>query len=122
MPFSIANALSALVGVEHVCFLVLEMFLWTTPRGRKTFKLTPEFAQQSRPLAANIGLYNGFLATGMFWGLAHPDPAFGRQIRLFFQGCITVAGVFGGATSSKRILYVQAIPAAAALAATLLRI
>ncbi|CAK7271973.1 hypothetical protein SEPCBS119000_004881 [Sporothrix epigloea] len=122
MSLSVSNTLSALIGAEHVYILVLEMFLWTTPRGRKTFQLTPEFAAQSRPLAANMGLYNGFLAAGMFWGLLHPNPAFGRQIRLFFQSCITVAGFFGAATSSKRILFVQAIPAAVTLAATLLRI
>ncbi|CAK7245719.1 MAG: hypothetical protein STHCBS139747_007308 [Sporothrix thermara] len=121
MP-SIASALSALVGAEHVYILVLEMFMWTTPRGRKAFKLTPEFAQQSRALAANMGLYNGFLAAGMFWGLVHPDPAVGRQIRLFFQGCVAVAGVVGAATVSKRIFYVQFVPAVATIAATLLYI
>ncbi|CAK7565265.1 MAG: hypothetical protein SEPTF4163_003178 [Sporothrix epigloea] len=122
MTLSVSTALSALIGAEHVYILVLEMFLWNTPRGRKAFNLTPEFAAQSRPLAANMGLYNGFLAAGIFWGLLHPNAAFGRQIRLFFQGCITVAGLFGAVTSSKRILYVQAIPAAITLTATLLRI
>ncbi|ERS95292.1 uncharacterized protein SPSK_02047 [Sporothrix schenckii 1099-18] len=122
MSLSISGTLSTLLGLLHVYILVLEMFLWTTPRGRKSFKLTADFAEKSRPLAANMGLYNGFLAAGLFWGLVHPVASFGSQILVFFQGCIVVAGLFGAATSSKRILYVQAIPGALTLAATLLEI
>src|SRR3954447_15169999 len=108
----IANGLVALVAALHVYFLVLEMFLWTRPLGLKTFRNTPEKAQDSAVLAANQGLYNGFLAVGLVWGLLHPDPAFGLQIKLFFLLCVIVAGVYGAATVSKRILYVQAVPAA----------
>ncbi len=119
---SLSVVLSALLGLVHVYILVLEMFLWTTPRGRKAFQLTADFAEKSSSLAANMGLYNGFLAAGLFWGVAHPDAGVGAQIRVFFQGCIIVAGVYGAATASKRILYVQAVPGAVALTATLLQI
>ena len=111
----IANSLVALVAALHVYFLVLEMFLWTRPLGLKTFRNTPEKAQDSAVLAANQGLYNGFLAAGLVWGLLHPVPAVGLQIKLFFLLCVIVAGVYGAATVSKRILYVQAAPAALAL-------
>jgi putative membrane protein len=109
MPL-IANTVVALVGLLHVYILVLEMFLWTTPRGRKAFGTTPEFAAATRVLAANQGLYNGFLAAGLFWGLAL-GPA-GLGVKLFFLGCVAVAGVFGAATASRRILFVQTLPAA----------
>jgi len=111
----IANSLVALVAALHVYFLVLEMFLWTRPLGLKTFRNTPEKAQDSAVLAANQGLYNGFLAAGLVWGLLHPAPAFGLQIKVFFLLCVIVAGVYGAVTVSKRILYVQAAPAALAL-------
>jgi putative membrane protein len=111
---SLAAALAtSVVGMLHLAFLVLEMFLWNTPFGRKSFRLTPEFAAASRVLAANQGLYNGFLAAGLFWGVAL--GADGNAIKVFFLGCVVVAGVFGALTSSKKILFVQAIPAAAAL-------
>jgi putative membrane protein len=100
-----------LVALEHVWFLVLEMFLWTRPIGLKTFRNTLEKAQQSAVLAANQGLYNGFLAAGLLWGLLHPSPAVGLQIIVFFLACVAVAGVFGAVTVSKRILYIQALPA-----------
>ena len=103
-----------LVALLHVYILVLEMFLWDTPRGRRAFGLTPEFATQSKVLAANQGLYNGFLAAGLFWGLALGDQ--GQSIKLFFMVCVLVAGLYGAATASKRILYVQAVPAALGLA------
>src|ERR1700712_778773 len=111
----IANLLVALVAVLHVYFLVLEMFLWTKPLGLKTFHNTPEKAQDSAVLAANQGLYNGFLAAGLIWGLVQAIPAFAFQIKVFFLLCVIVAGVYGAATVSRRILYVQAAPAALAL-------
>lgn len=103
-----------LVALLHVYILVLEMFLWDTPRGRRAFGLTPEFAAQSKVLAANQGLYNGFLAAGLFWGLALGDE--GQSIKLFLLICVLVAGLYGAATANKRILYVQAVPAALGLA------
>lgn len=109
-----ANALTALVALLHLWFLVLEMFLWTTPTGRRSFGLTPEFAQQTRALAANQGLYNGFLAAGLAWGLWL--GAAGFAIKLFFLGCVIVAGVFGALTASRKILFIQALPAALAFA------
>jgi putative membrane protein len=111
----IANGLVALVAALHLYFLVLEMFLWTKPLGLKTFRNSPEKARDSAVLAANQGLYNGFLAAGLVWGLLHAAPAFAWQIKVFFLLCVIVAGVFGAATVSKRILYVQAAPAALAL-------
>lgn len=110
---------TGLVGVLHVYIMVLEMFLWTTPRGRKAFGLKPDFAVQTKALAANQGLYNGFLAAGLFWGLVHPVPEFATQIRLFFLACVGVAGVFGAATASPRILFVQTVPACLAALAVL---
>ncbi|KAH8586648.1 integral membrane protein, partial [Bisporella sp. PMI_857] len=107
----ISTAPVGLVAAIHSYILVLECFLWTTPRGRKTFRLTPEFAQQTRTLAANQGLYNGFLAAGLIWGLLHPDAGVGRQIKLFFLGCVATAGVVGAVTAKRAILYVQTVPA-----------
>jgi putative membrane protein len=111
----IANGLVALVAALHLYFLVLEMFLWTKPVGLRIFHNTPEKARDSAVLAANQGLYNGFLATGLVWGLLHAAPAFAWQIKVFFLLCVIVAGVYGAASVSKRILYVQAAPAALAL-------
>jgi putative membrane protein len=108
-----ANIVVALVGLLHVYILVLEMFLWTTPRGRKAFGLTPEFAEATKVLAANQGLYNGFLAAGQFWGLSM--GAAGHAVKVFFLLCVLVAGLYGAATASKRILFVQAVPAAIGL-------
>lgn len=105
---------TALVALIHVYILVLEMFWWDTPRGRRAFGLTPEFATQSKVLAANQGLYNGFLAAGLAWGLWL--GADGVAVRTFFLGCVLVAGVYGAATANRRILYIQAVPAALALA------
>ena len=109
-----ANILIALVALLHAYFLVLEMFLWTRPYGMRTFKLTPEFAAASKGLAANQGLYNGFLVAGLVWGLSL--GAAGIQIKVFFLGCVIVAGLFGGATVNRKILFVQAIPGIIALA------
>ena len=109
----IANVLVALVALLHLYFLVLEMFLWTTPKGRKVFGTTPEFAEGSKVLAANQGLYNGFLAAGLVWGLLRGDAA----TQLFFLACVLVAGLYGAATVSRKILFVQAAPAALAMLA-----
>jgi putative membrane protein len=111
----IANSMVALVAALHGCFLVLEMFLWTRPLGLKTFRNSPEKAADSAVLAANQGLYNGFLATGLIWELVHGIPAFAFQIKTFFLLCVIVAGIYGAATVSRRILFVQAAPAAIAL-------
>jgi putative membrane protein len=116
----IANIMVALVAALHVYFLVLEMFLWTRPLGLKTFHNSPEKAADSAVLAANQGLYNGFLAAGLIWGLVQAVPAFAFQIKIFFLLCVIVAGVYGAATVSRRILLVQAAPAAIALILLLL--
>lgn len=113
-----ANVTVAIVAAIHVYILVLEMFLWTSPRGRKAFGTDPEFARATATLAANQGLYNGFLAAGLVWALlATGATAF--QAKIFFLGCVIVAGVYGAATASRRILLVQALPAAIALALVL---
>ena len=109
-----ANIAIGVVALLHAYFLVLEMFLWDKPFGRRTFKTTPEFAAASKSLAANQGLYNGFLAAGLVWGLAL--GAEGVQVKTFFLACVIVAGVFGAATASRSILFVQAIPGILALA------
>ena len=114
----ITKLLVALVAALHVYFLILEMFLWDTPKGRKVFGTTPEFSAASKTLAANQGLYNGFLAAGLVWGLLL-GPA-GQSIQIFFLACVIVAGVYGAATVGKKILFVQALPAAIALALVLL--
>jgi putative membrane protein len=111
----IANCLVAVVAALHVYFLVLEMFLWTRPLGLKTFRNSIEKATESAVLAANQGLYNGFLAAGLVWGLFHTNPGFALQIKTFFLLCVVAAGIYGAATVSRRILYVQAFPAALAL-------
>jgi putative membrane protein len=111
----IANGLVALVAALHVYFLVLEMFLWTKPLGLKTFRNSLEKATESEVLAANQGLYNGFLAAGLVWGLVQGVPSFAFQIKMFFLLCVIVAGAYGAATVSRRILFVQAAPAAVAL-------
>ncbi len=114
----IATVLIAFVALLHVYFLVLEMFLWDKPLGMKTFRNTPEKAEATKVLAANQGLYNGFLAAGLIVGLLM--GAAGFHFKLFFLICVIVAGVYGAATFSKKILYVQALPAALALAALFL--
>jgi putative membrane protein len=108
-----ANIVVFLIALLHVYILVLEMFLWDTPRGRKAFGMTPEQAAQTKVLAANQGLYNGFLAAGLFWGLSL--GAAGQGVKVFFLGCVLVAGLYGAATASRRILFVQALPAALGL-------
>ena len=115
---TIANTAVALVAALHFGFLVLEMFLWTRPLGLRTFGITPDFARASKALAANQGSYNGFVATGLGWGLVLGDA--GSSIKIFFLGCVVVAGVFGGFTASRKILWVQALPGAVALALVML--
>ena len=117
MP-TLARILVALVALLHVYFLVLEMFLWTKPAGRRAFGTTQEQAEQSKVLAMNQGLYNGFLAAGLIWGLTLGDA--GRGVVIFFLLCVIAAGVFGAVTASRKILYVQAMPALAALGALVL--
>lgn len=102
-----------LVALLHLWFLVLEMFLWTKPYGRRVFGLTEEFAKSSRSLAANQGLYNGFLAAGLIWSLTIDDD-YGADITIFFLSCVIVAGIFGGLTAKRKILLVQALPGAIA--------
>lgn len=111
----IALLLVAIVMLSHVGFLVLEMFYWTDPVGHRIFETTPEFAAASKVLAANQGLYNGFLAAGLLWGLLSGR----RDVKAFFLACVIVAGVYGGLTANMSILYVQALPALAALLAVL---
>lgn len=115
-----ANVLVGLIAVEHVWVLVLEMFLWATPRGLKAFGNTKEKAELMAVMAKNQGLYNGFLAAGLFWGLALGDGIEAWHVKLFFCGCVFVAGVYGFATARlKTILFGQAIPGALAIAALL---
>lgn len=105
------NTLIILIALEHIYFLVLEMFLWTRPFGLKTFGNQKVFAEQSKSLAANQGLYNGFLTAGLVWGLLHPQSEMGTQIKIFFLSCITVAGLYGAYSVTRRILFLQALPA-----------
>jgi putative membrane protein len=109
----VANALIGLVALLHLYFLVLEMFLWDKPAGLRAFGHTPEAAAASKVLAANQGLYNGFLAAGLIWGLSL--GAGGTSIKVFFLLCVLVAGLYGAATASRKILFVQALPALIAL-------
>lgn len=109
-----ANIAVGFVALLHAYFLVLEMLLWDKPFGRRVFRTTPEFAAATKSLAANQGLYNGFLAAGLVWGLAL--GAAGLEVKLFFLACVIVAGVFGAVTVNRYILFVQALPAIVALA------
>lgn len=106
-----ARIAAGLIALLHLYILVLEMFLWETERGLKAFAMTPEFAAQTSVLASNQGLYNGFLAAGLVFGLAYTDPKAGRHIQLFFLGCIIVAGIFGAVTAKPSILFIQTVPA-----------
>ena len=107
----LAYVMTAFVALTHYGFMVLEMFFWNHPYGQKTFDMTEEYAAASASLAANQGLYNGFLATGLVWGLLSKRT----DVKLFFLGCVVVAGVFGGATAMTSIYFTQALPAAIAL-------
>lgn len=113
-----SQILTGLVAALHVYFLVLEMFLWATPVGQKAFGRTAAEQEATKVLAANQGLYNGFLAAGLVWSLVGSDLT-AMPIRTFFLGCVVVAGIYGGLTASRKILFVQAVPAALALAVTL---
>jgi len=99
------------IAIEHMGFLYLEMFLWTKASGRKIFGNTKDDAEKTKILAANQGLYNGFLSAGLLWGLFHPSVEVGSQIMLFFLLCVVIAGVYGGVTAKRTILYIQALPA-----------
>ena len=112
----VADVLVGLVAALHLYFLVLEMFLWTTPTGRRVFGTDAAFAEQSKALAANQGLYHGFLVAGLVWGLVSQET----DIQVFFLACVIVAGLYGAATVNRRILVVQAVPAVLALVAVLL--
>jgi putative membrane protein len=114
----LAQAVVALVALLHLYFLVLEMFLWTKPAGRRAFGTTLEFAEASKVLAANQGLYNGFLAAGLLWGLSQGGA--GRAIVTFFLVCVAIAGIYGAVTVSRKILFVQAAPALLGLLLTYL--
>jgi putative membrane protein len=110
----ITDIFVGLVAILHIYFLVLEMFLWDKPFGMKTFGHSLESARASRVLAMNQGLYNGFLAAGLIWGLILGVE--GTSIKIFFLGCVIVAGIFGGITANRKIIFIQAVPAALALA------
>ena len=112
----LANILAGLVALIHIYIVILEMFLWDTPRGRKAFGTTEAFAKESKVLAANQGLYNGFLAAGLIWGIYLGDA--GDPVKIFFLLCVAVAGVYGAATVGVRILLIQTVPAVIALAAS----
>ncbi len=111
----LATCLVAFVALQHVGFLVLEMFMFRQPAGLKIFRITAEHAEIMAPLFMNQGLYNGFLAAGLVWGLLHPISAVGWQIQVFFLACVVVAGLFGGLTASRSILFVQLVPGLIAL-------
>jgi len=111
-----ANIVIGFIALLHVYFLILEMFLWNKPAGLRAFGQTKEAATASKVLAANQGLYNGFLAAGLFWGLG----AGMADVKLFFLACVLIAGLFGAATASRKILFVQALPAAVALVLSIL--
>lgn len=108
----VANIVIGLIAVLHIWILVLEMFLWAHPVGRKAFGMSAQMAEDSKVLAANQGLYNGFLAAGLIWGLLSDD----WSVKVFFAGCVLVAGLYGGMTAKRSILYIQALPALIALA------
>lgn len=110
MPI-LSQILIAFIALIHIYILYLEMVLWQTPKGQKAFNLTPEFAAQTKVLAANQGLYNGFLAAGLIWALLYPNPVIGTQIAVFFLCCVAVAGIYGAMTAAKKIIYIQTVPA-----------
>lgn len=115
----IAKVLIALIALEHLYFMVLEMFLWTKPRTRAAFGMTAEQAEQSKVLAGNQGLYNGFLAAGLIWALIAP-PVLAVPLAAFFLACVLIAGIYGGFTAHRRIWFIQALPAPIALLALFL--
>lgn len=112
---NLSIALVVLIALEHLYILVLEMFLWHKPRTQKIFSIKKQHVQATRVMAANQGLYNGFLAAGLLWGLVHSDLSFGLQIQFFFLVCIMLAGIYGGLTVKKSIIFVQSLPALIAI-------
>jgi putative membrane protein len=114
-----AKIIVIVVAALHFYFMVLEMFLWTKPRGLKTFRMSLPQAQSTAVLAANQGLYNGFLAAGLVWSVVHPNSEVGQQLALFFLACVLCAGVYGAYSVNKRILFVQGLPALLGIAAIL---
>ena len=117
----LAILLITLVALEHVYFLVLEMFLWTKPQGMKTFRNTPEKAEMTKVLAANQGLYNGFLAAGLIWSFFIENAEWQQNVALFFLGCVAVAGIYGTFTADRKIFFVQALPALLGIGLILVR-
>jgi putative membrane protein len=115
----IGAVLVALVAILHLWILVLEMFLWESPRARRAFGTSAEFAANTKVLAANQGLYNGFLAAGLIWALLAGVPGTGQPQALFFLACVAIAGIYGALTAARKILFVQTIPAVIAVAAVL---
>ena len=115
----LAHIFIGIVALLHFFFLYLEMFLWTTPSGRKRFGTTEQQAKDTAVLAANQGLYNGFLGAGLIWSLLHSNPQTSHELAVFFLACVIVAAIYGGATSNKKILVVQGLPALVALALVL---
>ncbi len=118
---TISVVLVAIIALLHIYILYLEMFLWATPKGQKAFGTTAQVAQDSKGLAFNQGLYNGFLAAGLIWGIFYPDAAVGQHIQLFFLSCVLIAGIVGSLTAKRSILYIQAIPALLAIVAVLMK-
>jgi putative membrane protein len=117
---TLANIVIAVIALMHLWFLILEMFLWDKPTGRRAFGLTPEFATQSKVLAANQGLYNGFLAAGLIWGLILGHAPEGTHVKIFFLACVLVAGLYGGFTATRKVLWIQGLPALIGLVLVLL--
>ncbi|URN96445.1 MAG: DUF1304 domain-containing protein [Candidatus Pristimantibacillus lignocellulolyticus] len=111
----ISFILVAIVAIEHVYILILEMFLWTKPRAMRAFGTTEQFAEQTKSLAANQGLYNGFLAAGLIWGLLHPNSSFGSQVQLFCLVCVLIAAIYGGLIARRSIIVMQGLPALIAI-------
>jgi len=116
----VAAVLTALVALLHVYILYLEMFLWTKPAGLRTFGMSQEKAEETKVLGANQGLYNGFLAAGLFWSLVHPSAMFAYELKVFFLGCVIVAALYGAWSASKKILFTQGMPAIIAMIAVLI--
>jgi putative membrane protein len=112
---NLVQILILIIAIMHFWFLILEMFLWTRPTGMKVFRNSVEKAELTKVLAANQGLYNGFLVMGLIWSVVHPDTQFGNQLALFFLGCVAIAGIYGGYSLNRRVFYIQAGPALLAL-------
>ncbi len=114
-----ARVATAFVALLHIYIMILEMFLWTKPQGRRAFRMSPEQAESTKVLAANQGLYNGFLAVGLIWSLFYPSQFFARELALFFLGCVIVAALYGAYSVGRKILFIQGLPALVAFLLTL---